>query len=593
MKKKFYSWEECMALREIKSLRKLNQKNIVKLKEVIRANDDLYFVFEYLDQNVYQLIKDRTTDLPESQIKSVIYQTLEGLAYMHKHGFFHRDLKPENLLATGDIVKIADFGLAREIRSRPPFTDYVSTRWYRAPEILLRSTSYNSPIDIFAIGAIMAELYMLRPLFPGQNETDQIYKTCAVLGSPKKADWPEGYKLASQIGFSFPKFVSTSLSTIIPNASEEAIDLMEKMLQFNPQKRPTASQCLEHDYFKDFVSPTQNSIYGKSNKSFFNKTNEINVRKSSAVSKRLESRKSKLESRGINKNSFYKSKQKNPNILPSKPPANSYFNNPTKAGLPTIGKDSSKGFGSGGINKRVLMGSGDRNRSLQSGKKSSGKYAPGSDTNSGGILGKYYNQGMTGAQDYKPGGLSKPDFSSDAYGIYGGGLNKGSGGLGGPLGGFTKQSRKESRKDSRNGSSKGSKPPVYGASNYGGYGGISKYTKNDDKSDQHFPSVSNRQALGGGIGSRKVIKFSHTILHKIKFILKLFVIQESKEGSRGRLAAGGLGGFGGLKNYSKQKDNTNELPNLNKYSGSSGMGGLNKGGLAMGGGGLGRYNLQS
>jgi male germ cell-associated kinase len=91
---------------------------------------------------------------------------------MHKHGFFHRDLKPENLLAKGDAVKIADFGLAREIRSRPPFTDYVSTRWYRAPEILLRSTNYNSPVDMFACGAIMAELFTLRPLFPGNNETD-------------------------------------------------------------------------------------------------------------------------------------------------------------------------------------------------------------------------------------------------------------------------------------------------------------------------------------------------------------------------------------------------------------------------------------
>ena len=172
MKKKFYSWEECMALREIKSLRKLNNPYIVKLKEVIRVNDDLYFVFEYMEQNVYQLIKDRTKDLPENQIKSIMYQTLQGLDYMHKHGFFHRDLKPENLLANGEEIKIADFGLAREIRSRPPFTDYVSTRWYRAPEILLRSTTYNSPIDIFALGAIMAELYMLRPLFPGSNETD-------------------------------------------------------------------------------------------------------------------------------------------------------------------------------------------------------------------------------------------------------------------------------------------------------------------------------------------------------------------------------------------------------------------------------------
>jgi serine/threonine protein kinase len=184
MKKKFYSWEECMALREIKSLRKLNHTNIVKLKEVIRVNDDLYFVFEYMEKNVYEIMKDRTVDFPENQIKSIMYQTLLGLAYMHKHGFFHRDLKPENLLCKGDAVKIADFGLAREIRSKPPFTDYVSTRWYRAPEILLRSTNYNSPVDIFACGAMMAEYYMLRPLFPGNNETDQIYKTCAVLGSP-------------------------------------------------------------------------------------------------------------------------------------------------------------------------------------------------------------------------------------------------------------------------------------------------------------------------------------------------------------------------------------------------------------------------
>ena len=178
---------------------------------------------------------------------------------MHKHGFFHRDLKPENLLANGEEIKIADFGLAREIRSRPPFTDYVSTRWYRAPEILLRSTTYNSPVDVFALGAIMAELYMLRPLFPGSNETDQIYKVCAVLGSPTQTQWPEGFKLASQIGFTFPKFVPTSLSTIIPNAPEAAIDLMMKMMQFDPQKRPTAKQLLQHEYFNDFVPPTISS----------------------------------------------------------------------------------------------------------------------------------------------------------------------------------------------------------------------------------------------------------------------------------------------------------------------------------------------
>jgi serine/threonine protein kinase len=90
----------------------------------------------------------------------------------HKHGYFHRDLKPENLLESNGTVKIADFGLAREIRSKPPFTDYVSTRWYRAPEVILKSPDYNSPIDIFAVGCIMAELYRIQPLFPGGSDKD-------------------------------------------------------------------------------------------------------------------------------------------------------------------------------------------------------------------------------------------------------------------------------------------------------------------------------------------------------------------------------------------------------------------------------------
>lgn len=126
---------------------------------------------------------------------------------MHKHGFFHRDMKPENVLVTKDVLKLADFGLARETRSRPPYTEYVSTRWYRAPEVLLHSTSYNSPIDMWACGAIMAELYTLRPLFPGSSETDEIFKICAVLGTPTHATWPEGMKLAAAMNFKFPQVI--------------------------------------------------------------------------------------------------------------------------------------------------------------------------------------------------------------------------------------------------------------------------------------------------------------------------------------------------------------------------------------------------
>lgn len=251
MKRKFYSWEECMNLREVKSLKKLNHANVVKLKEVIRENDHLYFVFEYMKENLYQLMKDRTKLFPESVIRNISFQILQGLSFIHKHGFFHRDMKPENLLCMGpELVKIADFGLAREIRSRPPYTDYVSTRWYRAPEVLLRSPVYSSPIDIWAVGCIMAELYTLRPLFPGNSEVDEIFKICQVLGTVKKSDWPEGYQLAAAMNFRFPQCVPTPLKTLIPNATNEALDLMRDFLQWDPKKRPSAAKALRYPYFQ-------------------------------------------------------------------------------------------------------------------------------------------------------------------------------------------------------------------------------------------------------------------------------------------------------------------------------------------------------
>merc|ERR1719375_1994545 len=204
LKKKYYSWEECMQLREVKSLRKLVHPNIVKLKEVIRENDELHMVFEFMEANLYQMMKDRQKMLPETKVRNIMFQTLQSLHVMHRHGYFHRDVKPENILVSKDTVKMADFGLAREIRSRPPFTDYVSTRWYRAPEVLLRSQSYNSPLDIWACGGIMAEVYTLRPLFPGSSESDQLFKTCSVLGTPSKTQWPSGFKLAAAINYKFP-----------------------------------------------------------------------------------------------------------------------------------------------------------------------------------------------------------------------------------------------------------------------------------------------------------------------------------------------------------------------------------------------------
>ncbi|XP_075682757.1 serine/threonine-protein kinase MAK isoform X2 [Rhinoderma darwinii] len=267
MKRKFFSWEECMNLREVKSLKKLNHANVIKLKEVIRENDHLYFVFEYMKQNLYQLMKDRNKLFPESVIRNLMYQILQGLAFIHKHGFFHRDMKPENLLCMGpELVKIADFGLVRELRSQPPYTDYVSTRWYRAPEVLLRSLVYSSPIDIWAVGSIMAELYTLRPLFPGTSEVDEIFKICQVLGTPKKSDWSEGYQLAASMNFRFPQCVPINLKTLIPNASEEALTLMRDMLHWDPKKRPTASQvqkCFKSEKLKTSKRKTAEMGHGR------------------------------------------------------------------------------------------------------------------------------------------------------------------------------------------------------------------------------------------------------------------------------------------------------------------------------------------
>ncbi|KAI9350906.1 kinase-like domain-containing protein [Obelidium mucronatum] len=289
MKKKFKTWEECTQLREVKSLAKLSKHvNIIKLKEVIRDNrtDELSFVFEFMDGNLYQKIRDREGKLfPDADIKKYTYQVLLGLQHMHKHGFFHRDMKPENLLMTGDIVKIADFGLAREIRSLPPYTEYVSTRWYRAPEVLLRSTNYSSPIDMWAMGAIIAELITLRPLFPGTSEVDEVFKICSIVGSPKTGEnlgslpqlneqrnmystqqipmqrrqimgggaWPQGIKLASAMGFKFPSINPVPLEDLIPNGCTEVLQLVADMLLYDPARRPTAGEALAHSWFDSMV----------------------------------------------------------------------------------------------------------------------------------------------------------------------------------------------------------------------------------------------------------------------------------------------------------------------------------------------------
>ncbi|CAK0831758.1 unnamed protein product, partial [Prorocentrum cordatum] len=253
MKQKYHSWEECMKLREINSLRKLVHPNIVKLKEVIRESDELHLVFEFCEGNLFEHMKAQQSkgkSLPESKVCSYTFQTLQAVQFVHKHGYFHRDLKPDNLLVSGEVVKLADFGLAREIRARPPFTEYVATRWYRAPEILLRSRCYNSPVDMWAVGAIMAELYAMRPLMPGTSEPDQLFRICSVLGTPTQAQWPEGHRLAGQLGLRFPQVAPTALEALLPQGSASGLCAAGQLLQWDPGRRPTACRILQHPFFE-------------------------------------------------------------------------------------------------------------------------------------------------------------------------------------------------------------------------------------------------------------------------------------------------------------------------------------------------------
>ena len=291
LKKKYRKLDQCYELREVQSLQKLckeslsSQKgydNIIKLKEIIfeKKNGKLSLVFEYMETDLYELMKKRSPSrLSEDEIKDITYQMLLGLFHMHKYGFFHRDMKPENLLLTGKKVKIADFGLAREIRSIPPFTEYVSTRYYRAPECILRSQNYNSPVDIWAVGCIMAEMYMHpMPLFYGASEKEVFIKICTTLGSPNKSNWHEGVNQASKIGMKYPQSSGTDLANIVIGASPEAIDLMKQMLKWAPNARATAASLLNHPFFNgcgyDLKRVTNSNFYNEfGDVKMFNKTN--------------------------------------------------------------------------------------------------------------------------------------------------------------------------------------------------------------------------------------------------------------------------------------------------------------------------------
>ena len=207
-----------------------------------------------MDMNLYEAIKDRKKYLPERKAKSWIYQTLKALDFMHRNGIFHRDIKPENILIRNDQVKLADLGSCKGIYSKPPFTEYISTRWYRSPECLLTDGYYNYKMDIWGLGCVFFELLTLVPLFPGDDEIDQVNKINCILGSPPDDLYEKFVKnSAHRDQFSFENQKGIGLNKYLAHINPKIVDLISKMLAYDPDKRLTAKQCLNHESFKDLL----------------------------------------------------------------------------------------------------------------------------------------------------------------------------------------------------------------------------------------------------------------------------------------------------------------------------------------------------
>ncbi|CZR67391.1 probable PHO85-cyclin-dependent protein kinase [Phialocephala subalpina] len=248
------------AIREISLMKELKHENIVSLHDVIHTENKLMLVFEYMDKDLkkYMDTQGDRGALPPAVIKSFMHQLLQGIDFCHTNRVLHRDLKPQNLLInTKGQLKLADFGLARAFGIPVnTFSNEVVTLWYRAPDVLLGSRTYNTSIDIWSAGCIMAEMYTGRPLFPGTTNEDQLVRIFRIMGTPSERTWP-GISQYSEYKQNFQMYATQDLRVILPQIDPSGIDLLQRMLQLRPELRISAHDALQHPWFNDLVGAGQ------------------------------------------------------------------------------------------------------------------------------------------------------------------------------------------------------------------------------------------------------------------------------------------------------------------------------------------------